>query len=114
MTTNLFTTQEKVAISNVLIVLMNADNEISSGEILYLAQLKLVLGLSDDILNQAKQQDFMESLIAIKKMSILQKKTLTTMMFEMANADSHVCDNELKIMIVIAKICELPIAQLLN
>jgi len=109
MPSNLFTKEEKIAISNILILLVTIDSEIADEEVMFLAQLRKVLNLDDEIIEKAKDQEYLASLQIIDKMGEAQKDALAMLMIEMAKADGEVSAEEYTLVLFVARICGLPI-----
>jgi|GEM_PF-2792806 len=109
MPNNLFTTDEKIAISNIIILLITIDNDVADEEVSFLTQLRIALDLNDDIIEKAKQQEYLDALQIINKMGEQQKDMLAAIMVEMANADGEVSAEEFTLVLFVARICGLPI-----
>ncbi len=107
----LFTQNEKIAITDIIMQMMSADGKIDMGELAYMLQLRVVLGITDADIEKAKEQDIFTSAQAIRNMTDEKKDYLTLILREMMNADGKMGIEEQKLFILMAKLCNFPIAK---
>ncbi len=84
-----WTSQEKLCITKVLLDIMNADGKIEDGEIQYMEQLRLLIGISDHDLETAHHTTVSYSMSILRAMSDNKKIALGIMMAEMIKSDGN-------------------------
>ena len=82
-----FNSIERIAITSVLIGMMNVDNDVDVREVLYFNQIQNIIGITQEEFKQGKEQNILLSLVVIKTMSDLKKFALVKMLTEMVKAD---------------------------
>ena len=91
-----FTHIEKVAIASVLIDLMNVDGNVDIREVLYLNQIRNVVNINDEEIEEGKKQNILTSLLILATMNSEKKTAFGLMLHEMINADGKVDNSEIK------------------
>jgi uncharacterized tellurite resistance protein B-like protein len=84
-----WSTEEKLCITKVLLDIMNADGRIDDGEIQYMEQIRLLVGISDLDLDTAHNTSVSYSMSILRSMSDSKKIALGIMMAEMVKADGN-------------------------
>ena len=82
-----FNSIERIAITSVLIGMMNVDNDVDVREVLYFNQIQNIIGITQEEFKQGKEQNILLSLVVIKTMSDIKKFALVKMLTEMIKAD---------------------------
>lgn len=78
---------ERIAITSVLIGMMNVDNDVDVREVLYFNQIQNTIGITQEEFKQGKEQNILLSLLFVKTMSDMKKLALVKMLTEMIKAD---------------------------
>lgn len=60
---------ERIAITSILIGMMNVDNDVDLREVLYFNQIQNTIGITQEEFEQGKEQNILLSLVLIKTMS---------------------------------------------
>lgn len=82
-----FNSIERIAITSVLIGMMNVDNDVDVREVLYFNQIQNIIGITQEEFKQGKEQNILLSLVVIKTMSDIKKFAIVKMLTEMIKAD---------------------------
>ena len=64
-----FNKLERIAITSILIGMMNVDNDVDLREVLYFNQIQNTIGITQEEFEQGKEQNILLSLVLIKTMS---------------------------------------------
>ena len=92
---------ERIAISSILIGMMNVDNDVDLREVLYLNQIQNTIGITQEEFEQGKEQNILLSLVLIKTMSDNKKLALVKMLIEMIKADGKEAPQEMQLFNII-------------
>ncbi len=84
-----WTNQEKLCITKVLLDIMNADGKIDDGEVQYMEQLRLLIGISERDLETAHNTTVSYSMSILRTMNDAKKISLGIMMAEMIKSDGN-------------------------
>lgn len=106
------TVLEKKATSKVLLDIVNADGRVTVGETAYFEQLREVLNISIEEIEEAKYMSATAAFSIIRDMLPDEKSALVIMMLEMIRADGDIDDDEMKIFIVVCAACDIPLPKL--
>ena len=86
---------ERIAITSILIGMMNVDNDVDLREVLYFNQIQNTIGITQEEFEQGKEQNILLSLVLIKTMSDNKKLALVKMLIEMIKADGKEAPQEM-------------------
>ena len=89
---------ERIAITSILIGMMNVDNDVDLREVLYFNQIQNTIGITQEEFEQGKEQNILLSLVLIKTMSDNKKLALVKMLIEMIKADGKEAPQEMQLL----------------
>ncbi|BEI55165.1 MULTISPECIES: tellurite resistance TerB family protein [Butyricimonas] len=92
---------ERIAITSILIGMMNVDNDVDLREVLYFNQIQNTIGITQEEFEQGKEQNILLSLVLIKTMSDNKKLALVKMLIEMIKADGKEAPQEMQLFNII-------------
>ena len=92
---------ERIAITSILIGMMNVDNDVDLREVLYFNQIQNTIGITQEEFEQGKEQNILLSLVLIKTMSDNKKLALVKMLIEMVKADGKEAPQEMQLFNII-------------
>ena len=94
-----FNLAEKLAIVKAIDEIILADGEIAEGEIAYLGQLMTILDFDLNFVNEARKFNANQAILILSGMSERKKHSLAIMLDQMARADGHVDEEEIKVIV---------------
>ena len=92
---------ERIAITSILIGMMNVDNDVDLREVLYFNRIQNTIGITQEEFEQGKEQNILLSLVLIKTMSDNKKLALVKMLIEMIKADGKEAPQEMQLFNII-------------
>ena len=92
---------ERIAITSILIGMMNVENDVDLRELLYFNQIQNTIGITQEEFEQGKEQNILLSLVLIKTMSDNKKLALVKMLIEMIKADGKEAPQEMQLFNII-------------
>ena len=92
---------ERIAITSILIGMMNVDNDVDLREVLYFNQIQNTIGITQEEFEEGKEQNILLSLVLIKTMSDNKKLALVKMLIEMIKADGKEAPQEMQLFNII-------------
>ena len=92
---------ERIAITSILIGMMNVDNDVDLREVLYFNQIQNTIGITQEEFEQGKEQNILLSLVLIKTMSDNKKLALVKMLIEMIKSDGKEAPQEMQLFNII-------------
>lgn len=96
-----FNLAEKLAIVKSIDRVISADGELDEEEILYLHHLMRVLDFDMSFVHEARKFNIVQANAILNSMTEPKKKMVSQIMQEMAKADGHIHDEEMKVIISI-------------
>lgn len=97
--------QQKIAISRILLDIIQADGKIDARELFYFEQLKESLGLSEVDRQVVDQKNSLLALTQVREFSKEQKDEFAKIMSKMIVVDEDININELAIYEVVQEFC---------
>ena len=100
---------EKKAISKIILELIRADNFVSTSEFNYMEKIQKSVGISDVQLNDSQHLNVIDCLIVIRGFSKENKEKLVSIFYEITNSDNHINEKEIKAFIVVCQSADIDI-----
>ncbi|WP_400073536.1 TerB family tellurite resistance protein [Zobellia russellii] len=94
-----FTETEKKAIFVMSNEVILADGKVHPSELAEMKELQEGIGMSPNLVNEAKETSTDEALVALHNMSYPKKKILAQILEDMAISDNHLHENEMQLII---------------
>jgi len=109
MTSLQLNSNEKKAISKIILELIRADNFVSTSEFNYMEKIQKSVGISDVQLNDSQHLNVIECLILIRDFSKENKENLVNIFYEIISSDEDINEKETKAFMVVCQSADIDI-----